>query len=418
MTTFQRSKLPSFDVSPLKGDSMEGGDVLLISGGGGKTKSGVLNSIEVARGGPRGLEYENGHETGVHLCNSLATGKRGTDEFIAGGFSGDCGVYAVTREGSGLRLNEVVRFKADFSTSKDGADLKCSCFVTRGSAGDRSDASDAMYLVTGGEDGTVRLWKLEPSKGGGQGLTAEKVCDLARHDAPVMSLSAAPQGALAGDLVLSASKDGTLAVWDAGRCCEVDTHKAMVTPGTEIKTECRSAVFSSGGSRAHAILCGRQSTHLASYDVRDGCLTLSDSACIATVASTRMVINNGGQYVGVGLASGEVAVYAADSLSLLTKRQVHSFTVTGLTFFTAEDGCESLVSVSVDSQVVVTRLSDLTSVMYQYAHRYFPQSLIEPESVFGNGTLRKHLMAILFVQLLLYLLLCHLRERDEEVGRQ
>ena len=415
MTTFQRSKLPSFDVSPLRGDSKEGGDVLLISGGGGKTKSGVLNSIEVARGGPRGLEYENGHETGVHLCNSLATGKWGTDEFIAGGFSGDCGVYAVTREGSGIRLNEVVRFKADFSTSEDGADLKCSCFVTRGTA---DDSSDDMHLVTGGEDGTVRLWKLIASKGGGQGLAAEKVCDLAVHGAPVMSLSAAPQGAQMGDWVLSASKDGTLAVWDTGKCCEVDTHKAVAAPGTGGKTECRSAVFSSGGSRAHAILCGRQSTRLASYDVRDGGLTLSNSVCIAKVASTRMVVNSGGRYVGIGLASGEVAVYAADSLSLLTKRQVHSFTVTGLAFFTAEDGCEALVSVSVDSQVVVTRLSDLTDVMYQYAHRYLPQSLIEPDSLFGNAMLRKHVVAILFVQLLLYMLLCHLREKEEQAGRQ
>ena len=417
MTSVQRSKVPSFDVAVLN-DRDGGSDTVLIAGGGGKMKSGVLNSIQVARGGQNGLEYETSHDTGVDLCNSLSSGICKSfdvhgeievqEEFVACGFSGECGVFRATRDGHKLCLTVVSRFQADFFDGPDGPDMKCSCFVDHPAATGQRD--DVMHLVTGGEDGAIRLW--ECSKRARGDSTVNWV--LGKHKGPIMTLDV--QSSSSGDSrrrVMSASKDGSIAVWDVvkkSRVCQFSlTGAAAADASIPTHVECRSALFSPDGSSIFAIFSGKQSTFIAKFDSSEDEIRLAVVRKIAKVASTRMVANSTAEFIAVGIASGEVAVFRADSLSLVSKRQCHDFTITGLSFFRSTDCEEALVSVSVDSKVAVTRLDDLRSVVFQYAFRYLPLSYVSPGGVLGSRYIRGHLVMMLFFQMTLLILWTYLK---------
>lgn len=64
---------------------------------------------------------------------------------------------------------------------------------------------DSESVLTGGEDGTARLWDAATGAAKGEPL---------RHDGPVLSLAFSPQG----ELIVTGSYDGTARIWDAATC--------------------------------------------------------------------------------------------------------------------------------------------------------------------------------------------------------
>ena len=81
MAKFQRLKVPSFDLSSCE---QKGTSYILIPGGGGSTKSGVKNQIQVAKvSGGKEPEFKDSYltdtEDKTNLCSGLCSGSLKVD---------------------------------------------------------------------------------------------------------------------------------------------------------------------------------------------------------------------------------------------------------------------------------------------------------------------------------------------------
>ena len=203
MSTLTRLAVPSFDLVWVNlNDGKE--PLLLIPGGGGSTKSGVKNQIQVARyDGSRGFAMMESFMTDVedksNFCSAIATGILDGKAIVCAVVDDTCLIFHAARAEDGeLRLTKMTEFKADFN--KDYASVNC-CLVA------------SKHILTGGEDHACRLWSLslededeEPSS-----WNAKLIREMRGHSAPVMALARHPTR----PWVLTASKDGSCKIFDA-----------------------------------------------------------------------------------------------------------------------------------------------------------------------------------------------------------
>lgn len=399
----QRSKLPCFDICALR--SEKNGDTVFIVGGGGGMKSGVTNAVEVARGTSKGLKFDMNHTTGSKLGNCITAVASNGREYVAVGISGQCRLYEVVRDKEGaVVMQEVFEFQVDFSDGQDGPDVKCITFLQRvgGVLG-----GSGLELVTGGADGVCRLWSVDQQAGtwGGKKWKAKQTSVLMEHDGPINSISTCD------DYVFTAGKDGWLksvsVAKEDGHSQSTGLSKECLKRTGNQKLECRSVACVRNGSLVHvyAIFSGPKATILGRYSAQGRAIVTLTTAHIAKCASTRVAVNQTGEYVAVGMASGEVALYWSKTLALLTKRGVHDFTLTGLAFIKNSvgegghegDADEALVSLSVDSRQSFALMGDLADPLYQIAHRIMPAALIGPDTLFGCLYLRAHFVWLIVV---------------------
>jgi WD40 repeat protein len=137
------------------------------------------------------------------LCSYLTVGVIENTNLVCGAFDDNCIVYSVrhnskpTEEKSDpLLFTMVTQFKADFSD--DCPTVNCSTFC---------DGTDKV--ITGGQDGVVRVWRLMSKKGV---WSAKCVNELKGHTGPIMSVRVHSQNA--AKWVCSASRDGSVRLWD------------------------------------------------------------------------------------------------------------------------------------------------------------------------------------------------------------
>ena len=202
MSTLNRLAVPSFDLVWINvNDGKE--PLVLIPGGGGSTKSGVKNQIQVAKyEGTQGFTMLRSFMTDVddksNLCSAIATGILDGRAIICAAVDDTCVIYhAVRAEDGELSLAKMTEFMADFN--KDYASVNC-CLVA------------SKHVLTGGEDHTCRLWSLGlESEDDGSSWTAKLVREMKGHSAPVMAIARHPSR----PWVLTASKDGSCKIFDA-----------------------------------------------------------------------------------------------------------------------------------------------------------------------------------------------------------
>jgi len=375
-------KSPSFDLAWIQIPSKEGDDsFVLIPGGGGSTKSGVRNIIQVARDSSvlGALDFLNCFDTGDLLCNCISTGIIQDSAVVCAAFDATCHLYTVKLDAGQLSFVKVVEFIADFST--DQAGVNCSAVI--------SSPGSSAYVVTAGEDGSCRVWTISVSTDDGA-WAVERKSELSGHTGPVMSLSVGfpawetegPNGktgssAASGSVWLaSGSRDGTIKLWDvtSGTLMGQVTLEAIadskeaeeqasknskkkVAPLTaaQKQLQCRGCVFSADASCLYYIQSGsRGSTFLvkamlnasATEDAGAGgaeVVTVTASTLLFTkvgsTPSTRLRISEcvgGGtdkQLLAVGSSDGTIAVFRQQDLSEVTRLvAVHDFPVTGLSF--------------------------------------------------------------------------------------
>ena len=197
---FNRLEVPSFGLAWLTLDDTTGESVALIPGGGGSTKSGVRNQIQIGRyiiGDSRGgFEFLKSFDTDVKdaksvLCSGVAVGTCMNTKVVCAFLDNHCAILTVNMIGDEMILKRVVDFKADFS--EDGS-VNCACILPSG------------HIVTGGDDGICRLWAVgyiedkEPKSSGHIWRVRELHC-MNAHTGAIMDITHHPQDALVSTML-------------------------------------------------------------------------------------------------------------------------------------------------------------------------------------------------------------------------
>jgi WD40 repeat protein len=202
MTTFNRLTVPSFDLTWL--ELLDGeAPVVLIPGGGGSTKSGIFNQIQIAAfDGKVGFKLLKSHMTDEegksNFCSAVSSGSLGGKPIVCAVIDDTCQLLVARRVEGEVILVKKTEFKADFNT--EFASVNC-CFI------------GSQHVITGGEDGVCRLWKINIQEGNEDEediWSVTGVRDMRGHTAPIMSISRHP----INPWIITASKDGSCKIFD------------------------------------------------------------------------------------------------------------------------------------------------------------------------------------------------------------
>lgn len=205
LPVFNRLEVPSFGLVWLTLDDSTEDAFVLIPGGGGSTKSGVKNQIQIGRvidDKIGGIKFLKRFETDVDgksvLCSGVAVGTCMGTKVVCALLDNICAILTAEKTGDDLVLTRVTDFKADFS--EDGS-VNCACILPSG------------HIVTGGDDGICRLWAV----GYIAGTDAEKpniwrvrmLSTMEGHTAAIMDISYHPHDALVSrvELIMSRAKN-------------------------------------------------------------------------------------------------------------------------------------------------------------------------------------------------------------------
>ena len=191
---------------------------VFLPSGGGKARSGVFNQIQVAKEpGSELFSFLPGFKTDTdeskRLPSGICTGKIKNKSVVCLLMNDSCILMSVNfaaaaseRSKDGKKKNDeieecftftrLVEFKAGFGATEDDSGVNCSCITASG------------HIVTGGEDGSVRLWEVSFEKGSGA-CTVKQLSELKGRKGPVMALSLHPSEPWVG----SASRDGSCMLW-------------------------------------------------------------------------------------------------------------------------------------------------------------------------------------------------------------
>lgn len=207
-SVLNRLTVPSFDLTFLhlaNDDSQL--PVVLIPGGGGSTKSGVLNQIQIGKysGSSRGFSLLKPMMTDAegksNFCSAIATGflLSNKQPSICAVMDDICAVFLVSCKEEDYSFEKKVEFKADHHSSFAAVNA---CLICQG-----------KHIITGGEDGVCRLWVIsQGGEGENKGIwEASCVREMKGHTAPIMALALHPSR----PWIASASKDGSCKIWDS-----------------------------------------------------------------------------------------------------------------------------------------------------------------------------------------------------------
>ncbi|KAJ0401060.1 hypothetical protein P43SY_005080 [Pythium insidiosum] len=350
---------------------------LAICGGGGSLKSGIRNTV-LSDTDPNGFVKEITADTGKELASGVAFSHDG--QLLAVSVNPSCWIYKVNPEDKSLSL--LIKFRTDFAD--DESQQTSACFV-----GDET-------LLTGGQDGVVRVWRLtqaasseDKEKGTASALfvadaddeateskhsaaaseeTVEnpKLGDSVVHGDCVVTLVREYRGHTKRireihvepshrNLVVSSSEDQSCHLWRLSESSAIYKlskddaideayQRLSLKPLTgPRKHQFRCVRFSNDGRALFTVLTpARGDTLLLKWT--PSTLTQTREAewqwvlSAAIVAGDRPIaslcVSADDRFVSTGAVPGEVRVYLASDLRPYQKRSIgeHSFAITGMGF--------------------------------------------------------------------------------------
>ncbi|KAJ1430816.1 WD40-repeat-containing domain protein [Ochromonadaceae sp. CCMP2298] len=347
--------------------------------------------------------FRTDEEDKRRLCCGVTCGEIGEHTVCVALLDSDCLVLALeVNDDHTVRFSRRADFTADFHPEE--ASLHC-CLVSR-----------TGLIVTGGQDCSVRVWRIDGD------LLQPKwrvtlAAELRGHGGPVMALSFHPHQ----QWLASASKDGTLKIWDAEAAaladrpnktrrksegakepaeagsgkkdgegkqeaalklllcdvpCELEQlgKQPLASPGPKPGgLQCRGCAFSPDGAWLFALRSGRRgATHLVQWALAGAGSAVqalpSLAVEVSAVPCTLLKMESEGSYVAVGGSDGTVAVFDTKTLRALSRRrEAHDLPVTGLDFappaLALSLGLQAVVvSCSADRKLVVTRVGGYSMV--------------------------------------------------------
>ncbi|XP_064624555.1 prolactin regulatory element-binding protein-like [Lineus longissimus] len=364
----------------------------LAGGGGGQSRTGVPNIIEIfelscnASDGKLQAQSAFRYDTGTSAIMNSATVDDGKRYVLAVGMEENCKVYSLKykvakpkpnktpdtddnlRKRKGNLTNSeshdsapnVVTFEVD-----EIADVKTDYSDDSGVQNVVRFSKDASLMLTGGSDGYLRVWKFPDMK---------KSFEVKAYDDEVDDVAISPKG----NRIVTIGKSGAK-VWntkDGSKFLELVWPKK--TEGKYRFRACRYGLVENSDKKvvlysAHIPLIRKKTSpsYIARWDATDfqckGVTMLSEEIISCLDVSTD------GTFVGVGTIGGSVAVYISFSLQqLYCIKEAHNIFVTGVNFLPSTDSVRALtgtqdftlLSISADDQIQYHQVKNRTSYSF------------------------------------------------------
>lgn len=356
-----------------------------ICGGGGSMKSGIRNTVDIyqlSENDPSGFELAITVDTGRELASGVSFSPDG--QLIAVAVNVGCWIYELDRATKALTL--LVKFRTDFAT--DESSQTASCFVGNST------------LLTGGEDGVVRVWKLsteaspqEKAKGTSSALRIAEpeeghedikpkppapatpgkpnLGDSAIHGSHLITLTREYRGHTKRireihvepshrNLVVSSSEDQSCHLWRLNEftaicklskddAIDIAYQKLQLKPLTGVKKhQFRCVRFANDGRTLYTVLTpARGDTLLLTWKPATPAQLNENEwqweLATATIAGDRPIaslcVSPDDRVVSTAAVAGDVRVYDATTLRPYKKTShgEHTFAITGMGFMPEQD---------------------------------------------------------------------------------
>ncbi|KAF0297582.1 Prolactin regulatory element-binding protein [Amphibalanus amphitrite] len=372
------------------------GQHILVAGGGGSAKTGVANGFQIFEltysGRQTEAEEVAWHETGDRAIMNCTTFTHGRREMLAAGLDDDLQMYQISRklvdeDNQGHVLPDEEKFaqtrkrrkSESLSNSQEGrffrkrrhpsGNMRIGFDITKqesvrtdfNSKGDDSFQKvvrvslDRTFLVTGGCDGHLRIWKFP-------GLT--KLRDLKAHAKEIDDVDISPSGTR----IVSIGKDNKCNVWntkDGKKAAQLDFDPPQDGCKYMFK-KCRFGIVE--GDKNNFCLFTLHnpisSSRKPGYIVKWNTTTyVPEKTATVTGSLSALAVSDDGRFLAVGsMESGSVTIFISYSLRpLKTVDSAHHTFVTGLEFLPSGEAARavtgnsdaSVVSISVDNQVKI-----------------------------------------------------------------
>lgn len=306
--------------------------------------------------------FKTDSSSGSRLCSGIASGRLFNQVVVCAAIDDQVVVYTVKKlkDADELSFSAVAEFRADFSAAE--STVNCITII-----------EEFSLIVTGGQDGECRTWKILPRSHGSWAAKLSK--QLHKHGGPVMCVQRHPINAR---WVVCASRDGSAAVCDVIRAGDSEVAVIPVTVNASVvaaaaggKVECRGCCFSADGRSLFLLHCPRKGkSFVAQVALRMSTGTkpkakkldvnldyeLVVSAAVSSVPCTRLCRSDSGRYIAVGCSDGAVVMMDADAhLAVVSRSRVlHDLPVTGMSFLPSPtDDVEVILSCSADNKLIV-----------------------------------------------------------------
>ncbi len=170
--------------------------IVILVGGGGSTKSGIQNSIqingcEVDKDGTLGMKQLLNFDCGGDLISNVTISKDG--QLFAGSIGGECRLYKFCK-GDEVTIRKIFQWKSDFHTS-----YPCINVLNFNMSGTK--------LVIGGDDNIVKVYGLELVDN--KKFSVSSAIKLEGHKRAILDAKFSP----IGNLLATSSRDGKCIIW-------------------------------------------------------------------------------------------------------------------------------------------------------------------------------------------------------------
>ncbi|XP_037085914.1 prolactin regulatory element-binding protein-like [Pollicipes pollicipes] len=371
------------------------GQHILVAGGGGSAKTGVANGFQIFElthsGSQTEAEEVAWHETGNKAIMNCVAFSYGRQEVLAAGLDDDLQLYQISRklveeDKEGHVLPDEDKFvqtrrrrkSESLSNSQEGrffrkgrhpsGNKRIGFNITtqesvRTDFNTKGDDSfqkmvrvslDRTFLVTGGCDGHLRVWKYP-------GLA--KLRDVKAHAKEIDDIDISPSGSK----IVSIGKDNKCNVWnvkDGKKVAQLDFDPPQ--KGCKyIFKKCRFGIVEGDKNNfrlytLHNPVASRKPGYIVKWNTTS---FVPEKIVTVPGSLSALAVSDDGRFLAVGsMETGSVSIYISFSLQLLkTVESAHHTFVTGLEFLPSGEAARavtgnsdaSVVSISVDNQVKI-----------------------------------------------------------------
>ncbi|CAI5715930.1 unnamed protein product [Hyaloperonospora brassicae] len=355
-----------------------------ICGGGGSLKSGIKNTVDIYQlsdTDATGFTKELTVDTGVELASGVAFSHDG--QLIAVSISAGCWIYALDWKSKTMTL--LVKFRSDFHP--EDSSQSCARFVGNST------------ILTGGEDGVVRVWRLrrDPSRREKDGGSSQAliVPDERDHHAKVTVEEQPKLGDCVIDrdnmvtltreyrghtmrirdidvdrshrnLVASSAEDQSCHLWrltEVTPICKFQKDDALDISFQRLPTKptvgprkhlFRCVRFAHTGRRLYTVLTSARGDSIlikwkpetiAQENEEQWSWMVEETAIAGNKPVASLCVSQDDRFVSAAAVTGEIKVFLASTLQEYKKKSMeqHSFAITGMSFVPPVDTREPVL---------------------------------------------------------------------------